>query len=180
MTRREKYLEQIYSIFCTENIEGLTMLDIAERINVTKMTLYNNFKDKNEIIEAIINYRSLKYIDYFDKANCESKNAIEVLMTVLEFQRKHPLMMVPHLYHTLSINYPEQFNSHEIRFRNSLKKFIKTNIIQGQEEDIFRADVDAEEISMHIIMAMGNMLSSALKDGVEVDLNQVHNNIIKF
>lgn len=180
MTRREKYLEQIYSIFCTENIDGLTMVDIAERINVTKMTLYNNFKDKSEIIEAIINYRSLKYIDYFDKANCESKNAIEVLMTVLEFQRKHPLMMVPYLYHTLSKNYPEQFNSHEIRFRNSLKNFIKANIIQGQEEDIFRQDVDAEEISMHIIMSMENMLSSALKNGVEVDLNQVHNNIIKY
>lgn len=180
MTRREKYLEQIYTLFSTENIEGLTIGDIAEKINVTKMTLYNNFKDKNEIIESVINYRSLKYIDYFDKVNCKNKNAIEVLMTVLEFQRKHPLMMVSHLYKSLLNNYPEQFKQHEERFRNSLRNFIKNNIIQGQQEDIFRKDVNAEEISSYLIMTMENMMSSALKNGIPVDLNMVHNNIIKY
>lgn len=180
MTRRDKYLEQIYTLFSTENIEGLTINDIADRIHVTKMTLYNNFKDKNEIIESVINYRSQKYVDYFDKVNCKNKNAIEVLMTVLEFQRKHPLMMVAHLYKSLLNNYPEQFKQHEERFKNSLRNFIRNNIIQGQQEDIFRKDVDADEISSYLIMTMDQMMSSALKNGTSVDLNMVHDNIIKY
>ena len=61
-----------------------------------------------------------------------------------------------------------------------MKNFIKTNIIQGQEEGVFRQDIDAEEISSYIIMSMDKMLSSALQNGAEVDLNQVHHNIIKY
>ncbi|MEG0499608.1 MAG: TetR/AcrR family transcriptional regulator [Rikenellaceae bacterium] len=179
MTRREKYLERIYTLFSTESIEGLTMSDIADRIHITKMTLYNNFKDKNEIIESVINYRSRKYIEYFEKVDCHNKNAIEVLIAVLEFQRKNPLM-VSHLYISLLNNYPEQFKEHEERFRNGLRSFIRQNILQGQKEAIFRADVDAEEISSYLIMTMDNMLSSAVKSGVKIDLNEVHKNLIKY
>lgn len=179
MTRREKYLEQIYTLFSTESIEGLTMTDIAERINITKMTLYNNFKDKNEIIEAVINYRSKKYVEYFEKVDCCNKNAIEVLVAVLEFQRKNPLM-VSHLYVSLLNNYPEQFKLHEERFRSGLRIFIRQNIIQGQTEGIFRKDVDAESISSYLIMTMDNMLTSGVKSGVKIDLNEVHKNLINY
>lgn len=179
MARREKYLELIYNLFSNESIDGLTMSDIADKINITKMTLYNNFKDKNEIIESVINYRSKKYVDYFDKVDCKNKNAIEVLIAVLEFQRKNPLM-VSHLYISLLNNYPEQFKQHEERFRVGLRSFIKQNIIQGQREGIFRADVDAEQISSYLMMTMDNMLSQSVKSGVRIDLNEVHKNLIKY
>lgn len=179
MTKREKYLEQIYTLFSTESIDGLTMSDIAERIKITKMTLYNNFKDKNEIIESVINYRSKKYVDYFERVDCRNKNAIEVLIAVLDFQRKNPLM-VSHLYSSLLNNYPEQFKQHEERFKNGLKIFIRQNILQGQKEGIFRLDVDAEEISSYLIMTMDNMLSGSVKSGVKIDLNEVHKNLINY
>lgn len=179
MTKREKYLEQIYTLFSTESIDGLTMNDIAERLAITKMTLYNNFKDKNEIIESVINYRSKKYVDYFDRVNCQNKNAIEVLIVVLDFQRKNPLM-VSHLYNSLRNNFPEQFKQHEERFRSGLRIFIRQNIIQGQTEGIFRKDVDAESISSYLIMTMDNMLTSGVKSGVKIDLNEVHKNLINY
>lgn len=180
MTRREKYLDLIYTLFSTESIDGLTMNDIAEHIKITKMTLYNNFTDKNDIIEAVINYRSKKYLEYFDKVDCKNKNAIEVLISVLDFQRKNPLM-VSHLYSSLLKNYPEQFIEHEKRFKVRLKSFIYDNIIQGQNEEIYRSDdVDAAEISSYLIMTMDNMMSKSVKSGASIDLNQVHKNLIKY
>lgn len=180
MTRRDKYLEQIYTIFLSENIEGLTLSDIATRINVTKMTLYNNFKDKNEIIESVINYRSQKYLEFFDKVDSRNKNAIEVLITVLEFQRNNPLIIVSHLYRSLIKSYPAQFKEHEKRFKHSLINFIKNNIKQGQEEDIFRADVDAEEISSYLSMTMDSMMSSLVKTDDPLNLDAMHKNMIKY
>lgn len=180
MTRRNKYLEQIYAIFLTENIEGLTLSDIATRINITKMTLYNNFKDKNEIIESVINYRSQKYIEFFDKVDSKNKNAIEVLMTALEFQRDNPLIIVSHLYRSLIKSYPAQFKEHEKRFKFSLINFIKNNIKQGQKENIFRADVDADEISSYLAMTMDSMMSSLLKTNEPLNLDAMHENMIKY
>lgn len=180
MTRREKYLEKIYALFSSESIDGLTISDIAEKIGVTKMTLYNNFKDKNELVVSVINYRSLRYIEYIGRQNNKDANAIDELKRVLEFQHQNPLPMVPHLYRALQSNYPEQFKQHEERFRVSLKNFIEQNIIRGQREDIYRSDVNAEEIASYLIMTMDNMINSTVKNGLEVDLNQVHKNIIKY
>lgn len=179
MTRRDKYLEKIYALFSTENMEGLTMSDIAERIHVTKMTLYNNFKDKNEIIESIISYRSARYIEYFDKVDCNNKNAIEVLFVVLEFQRKNPLI-VSHLYTSFFNSYPEQFKQHEERFKARLANFIRDNIVQGKTEGVYRENVDADEITTYLMMTMDNMLAKALRNGVKIDLNEVHKNLINY
>ncbi len=35
------------------------MEEIAEKIGVTKMTLYNNFKDKEALLEEILSFRGV-------------------------------------------------------------------------------------------------------------------------
>lgn len=179
MGRKDKYLQKIYELFTQEEADSLTMVDIAEKIGITKMTLYNNFKDKEEIIESIILYRSQKFMQFMESGKTKNNNAIESLISVIRFQRENPIT-VSNLYKVYAKNFPAQFKEHEKRFKERLKMFITQNIQQGQEEGLYRDNVDADEISAYIIQSADNMIGKTIKGGTDINLGTLHQSIVEY
>lgn len=179
MGRKDKYLQKIYELFTVEQADSLTMIDIAERIGITKMTLYNNFKDKDEIIESIILYRSQKFMQFMESNKTKNLNAIEALISVIRFQSENPVM-VSNLYKVYAKHFPAQFKEHESRFRSRLNMFITQNIKQGQEEGFYRDSVDADEISAYIIQSADNMIGKTMRGETDINLGTLHQNIVEY
>lgn len=180
MTRKEKYTEKLYELFTKEGgSESLTMNDIAQKIGVTKMTLYNHFKDKKEIVEALIGYRSNKFNSFMQRIDTSALSAIEALVRVIHFQKSNP-MELSRLYAVFSAHFPEQFKEHEERFKESLRVFLIDNIVKGQAEGIYRQTVEAEQISSYILMNVETMLSRMTKGDEGLDMGDMHHHVIEY
>ncbi len=180
IAKREKYLDAIYKLILDNGISNLLMEDIAKQVGVTKMTLYNNFSTKNELIKAIISYRSKKFLEYISSQQNHTENAIDELMNVLKFQQQNPLPELPTFYKSFLQKNPRAFSLYLARFRRILKIFIVNNIKKGVEQGIYRQGIDADSIAQFSINTMDSMINRWLKSDITLDLNTTHEHIIIY
>lgn len=180
MAKRDTYLEKIHTLFIEYGVGDLTMEDIAKKIGITKMTLYNNFKDKDNLINKVLIYRKNCHLSYMMQTYSSDKNAIEMLISVLEFQKNNPLPSSQIFYKSLKDNYPKQFMHLQDMSRKNMEKFIHDNMTQGIEEGIYRSDFDINQIISYIIATMNSSLNQWVIKNRELNLNLTHEQFINY
>ena len=156
------------------------MEEIAEKIGITKMTIYNNFSNKETLYKAIISHRSNKFLDFICNAPRKHSNAIEELMGVLIFQQHNPLPEMPIYYVSFLKSNPRVFNLYKAKFRRMLKIFVANNIVRGINEGIYISTIDSEQIANFTISTMDNMMDKWLKGDAQMNLNKTHEHIIHY
>lgn len=178
--KSKKYLENIYQLSLEYGFNEFTMEEIAERIGITKMTLYNNFKDKETLKRYILSYRSEKYADYLNSLEDSRMNAIEELFSILDFQEKYPLPEIPVFYVSFLKANPRVFGLYKAKLRRILKKFIVNNIKKGMSEGIYLEGIDSDSIAVFMINTMENMMEKWLNNNIHLNLKKVHEDIICY
>lgn len=178
--KKQVYLEAIYRVYLVKGFKDLKIEDVAEDIGITKMTLYNNFDSKNEIIKSVLSYRSNKYLKFIDNMDNSKNNAIDDLMSVLAFQDEFPLPEIPTFYLSFLKAYPRVYRLYKAKLRRILKLFIINNIKKGIEEGIYISDINSDNIANFAINTMDNMIDKWLNGEVNLDLKTTHEHIITY
>ncbi len=180
-SKRDIYIEEIHALLEKRGVESLKMEDIAEKIGVTKMTLYNNFRDKEALLEEILSFRCRRYFSFMSRIEGDDLNAVQMLIKVLEFQSSHPMPDSALLYRTFKKCYPEIFARHIVQLKETMASFIKDNITQGVREGIYRDDFDPDDIITYIMGTMNDMFTGWVGgDKDALDLNMTHRQFINY
>ncbi len=180
MTKKERYIKQIYGIFTEYGVKNFTLDEIASKIGVTKMTLYNNFSGKDQLMNEIVQYRERAFKEYISSSTTGGENAIKILFSVLTFQKNNPHPMSMIFYKSLKQNYPSLYNRYISNFKEQLGSFVKSNIERGIDEGIYQETISAQAISSYVIAAMDNMFAGMVESDREVDLNNMHHDMIGY
>lgn len=180
MAKKDKYLEKIHSLFLEKGVKGFTMEDIAESISITKMTLYNNFKDKETLLEEIMLFRAKKYSYFRNSKPDKNDNAITMLIDVLKFQSSNSLQSSRTFYVSIKECYPKIYNAYQEQFKHGIAMFIKGNIMQGVKEGLYREGVSADNITSYILASMDGVFSGWVSDNSTIDLNFIHKQLIDY
>jgi len=125
-------------------IKSVTMDDIATQLGISKKTLYNHFRDKNQLVENIIKSKIAEDRNVFQKASLESINAIEELFMHSKYVIETFKAVNPTVFHDLQKNYPSAWQltvNHKWDF--VYNQFLK-NIDRGVKEGIYRVDIHKE------------------------------------
>lgn len=178
--KKDKYLDAIYKLIMQHGFNTLRMEEIAEKIGITKMTIYNNFVNKETLFKAIVSYRSNKFLDFLNAVGADQKNAVDELMAILVFQRENPFPEIPTYYESFLKANPRVFELYKAKFRRKLKLFVVNNINRGVVEGIYLQDVNAEDIANFSISTMDNMMDRWLKGAAKMNLNTTHEHIIFY
>ncbi|CDN31227.1 TetR family transcriptional regulator [Mucinivorans hirudinis] len=151
MTKREEYLEQMLLLMEQYGVRGLTMEQIAQKLGITKRTLYNYFSDKQAMVTAIMDYFvEQRLLDIKQFISSKELNAITIqttLMTCPELQHKK---MSPILIRSIFENFPELFTKYDNLRRETVREFFVHNVEQGIEEGLYHRDFDPNIISQYI------------------------------
>lgn len=180
MTKRDRYLKQIYAIFTEFGVKSFTLEELAAKIGVTKMTLYNNFKNKDLLINEIVLFRERAFKEHISSVEDGSNNAITMLFQVLSFQRSnpHPNSMI--FYKSLKANYPTLYSNYIDNFKAQLGSFIESNLERGIGEGIYVESISPKIISGYVLAAMDNMFSGSVDSDQRLDLNTMHRDMIAY
>ncbi len=140
-------LEKTVELFYEFGIRNLNMDDISRSLGISKKTLYQYVKNKEDLIEKLFYYDELKWNIEFAKVNPKELNAIEILlkasMTVYEEMGK----LSPKLKFELKKYYEPIFNQFMVRKQNQIFNQISKNIQKGIREGLYRSDVNVELIA---------------------------------
>lgn len=74
MTTREKILAEALTLFSVKGYDPVTVRDIAYAVGIKESSLYNHFKNKQDIFDSIIEEYSNRWESYFHQANLTGDN----------------------------------------------------------------------------------------------------------
>lgn len=144
MDYRERIIEEAAKMFRTYGIRGVTMDMLANQMGISKRTIYEVFRDKDELLQGVLKWMKVRQSETMTKILGESENVIQAIFRMLELMRDHFQNMSPAFqmdmrrYHNdLLIKLGE---TNELPFYSTNSEIIR----RGIKEGIFRKEIDVE------------------------------------
>jgi AcrR family transcriptional regulator len=157
---RELIAERAGEMFRQYSVRSITMDDIANRMGISKKTLYTWYIDKNDLVETV-------YLNPLKLAQqeCERRMAGARDAVCEAFQCWHSLrdvfvFMHEGLLHDLQKYHHKVFARYDQFKKDFLYKLICANIERGKAEQLYRSAIETEIIASHEIAVMDINYSS--------------------
>ena len=145
MDLKERVIKESVDLFVRYGIRSVTMDDIAKHFAISKKTLYQNFKDKEDLVLQATDYHLNQNCTEMDEVTQDARNAVEHLFKLSKYVRenfksyKHSsaLMDLKKFYHKAWKVYLEFEN-------NYIKNEVIAILNQGVSEGYFREEINPE------------------------------------
>jgi AcrR family transcriptional regulator len=144
METQERIILKSHELFMLYGIRSVSMDEIANHLGMSKKTIYQYFKDKDALVEGVINIEIQRHHDEFSRYAAISENAIHEIFLALDtaqemFKHMNPSVMFDlQKYHSTAF---ETFRTHKNTFFYDI---IKANIERGRSEGFFRKELNVD------------------------------------
>lgn len=144
MELRDKIATRAGLLFIERGVKQVTMDTIAQSLGISKRTIYENYKDKNDLLRNVLIQATLSHKEKVVEIIKNSKNVIEALFNFGQynketFQKINPLFFEDlQKYHSdifLQIMTNDQVRNHEISY---------TLLKRGVNEGVFVKTIDID------------------------------------
>ena len=144
MVQTERITEGAEELFLKAGIKSVTMDDIAKHLGMSKKTIYQFFKDKNELVIALLK-RKLKD-DETEMCTIikQSDNVIEEMINMMKYSEEIFSRINPIVFHDLQKYHPEAWK-HYLKFKAEvLVQTLEDLLNKGIKEGFVRPDIDVK------------------------------------
>jgi AcrR family transcriptional regulator len=162
--RRKDIIDAAEMLFFNKGYENVSMNDIAQEAEMARGTLYQYFKNKNDIYAAIAIRAALILADMF-KDVAKDQTGIEKIKslshTYYEFYKKHTGYYHAY-YHSGVFNYqstPQMERLKKIRKKNY--QFVVDALKEGIADETIRHDIDPVATTL-IMLSMSNNVNNII------------------
>jgi AcrR family transcriptional regulator len=140
-------LDQSIELFGEFGIRNINMDDISRKVGISKKTLYQYVKSKEDLIETLFYYDQVKWDRELSKLKIEELNAIEILLQVSLMISDEMEKLNPKIKYELKKYYEPIFSGFMIKKQNHIFDYISKNIHKGIREGLYRSDVNVELVA---------------------------------
>lgn len=145
---RERILTEADELVCKYGVKRITMDDIARHLGISKKTIYLHFKDKNELIQVLMQSMLERQRLVMDSGTAGAKNAIEEVFFVVTLLQEMLSKMNPMMFYDLQKYHPQVWSLFTNFRYEYMKDCLLKNLTRGINEGLFRKDLDLEIIAL--------------------------------
>jgi len=147
MEPQEKILKTSLGLFFKYGIKHITMDDIAKELGMSKKTIYQFYKEKDDLVNQLCNNELKEQEFRFDEMNKIAKDPIHEIMLISDKMRNMLQNINPMFFLDLQKFYPTAYQRFQ-KFREECAyKNVLHNIKKGIEAGVYRSDLDPEFVS---------------------------------
>ncbi|MCV9385618.1 TetR/AcrR family transcriptional regulator [Reichenbachiella ulvae] len=147
----EKISQTAYELFHRFGIRSVSMDDIARELSISKKTIYQYFKDKDEMVTHGVMRHIEREINEFTGVLEKSNNAVLELVNLSTCIKRNMKKINPSMLFDLQKFHPEAWTKW-LEFKNDfIKKTVLEVIRRGKKEGYFRSDVNEEMMAIYRI-----------------------------
>ena len=147
MSQKVRIIEGGEELFLKAGIKSVTMDDIARHLGMSKKTIYQFFKDKNELVTALVK-KKLKedeeeMIEYINK----SSNVIEEMINMTKCSEDMFSRINPIVIHDMQKYHPDAWKVFQ-QFKNEvLISTLEELLTKGIKQGYIRPEIDVKIIA---------------------------------
>lgn len=145
---KERILIKSYELFCRYGVKSMTMDEIAREVGVSKKTVYQFFKDKDELVLEVSKHHFINDMKEIEEMFLQAINPIDEIMMLTKHMKKNLTNINPCLFFDLKKFYPKAFDSWKEHKNTFIMEHIKNNINKGIELGFYREDINVEILAI--------------------------------
>lgn len=153
MTPREKLTIKLNHVILVQGFRNLTMAQLAKKAGVSRATMYLHFKNKDEIVEAVVS----RHTDFISHNSIAEKPTINNLQKTLLNYSLIIGSTTELFLHELSKDYPQLYNNLSDQtqiYRQNMIQFL-TNT---SESKLLKTNVDPNYLVLQIELTIRGLL----------------------
>jgi AcrR family transcriptional regulator len=162
MVIEEKIIQASHDLFMRYSIKSITMDDIARHLSISKKTIYQYFKDKNDLVLQVTSNHLKEEKLEIQSIKSTTTNAIETLIEESMWLRRNITDMNPSLLYDLKKYHHQAWELYlESKEMVYIRSLVET-LVKGISEGYFRKDIDPEILAVlrveQIQMSLENLI----------------------
>ncbi|WP_340201396.1 TetR/AcrR family transcriptional regulator [Ascidiimonas sp. W6] len=177
---KENILHNAKDLFLTFGFKSVTMDDIANKMGISKKTIYAHYENKTKLVEACT-------FDLFDRICigideiCErAPNPIEELYHIKKFVMEHLKDERSSPQYQLSKYYPKIYARLMLKQFEVMHESVKDNLKKGIAQNLFRDTMDVDFVSRMYFTGMTGIKSRELFPQDQFDMNHLMENYLEY
>ena len=144
MEEKTNFLSKATQLFIENGAKSVTMDEIAKEFGISKKTLYQKYKNKEELLEEVLKYKLQEVIERLKYLDENIDNAVARM-----YCRDEEIDKVSHSNNNILIRqllkyYPAIFHKHMLNFSTKFSEVLVHNIEKGRKQGLYREDFDPE------------------------------------
>jgi len=141
---KQRIQKAAHDLVMQYGIRSISMDDIAANLGMSKKTIYQYFKDKDALVESVVDEVIITN-QYACKADIErSENAVHEIFLVMEMMAVMLKTMNPSILHDMQKYHPVAFSKFKKHKNEFLYNVCAQNLLRGVKEELYRPEIELD------------------------------------
>jgi AcrR family transcriptional regulator len=143
MELKDRIIQEASTLFFNKGVRSMTMSDIANELGISKRTLYEVFRDKDELLEICVDMHMEKADKEMEMLANSSEDVIDTLMRIYSKHLHETQDVHKSVLHDLKKYHAHIYKKIECRQKDGLATFTPL-LKRGIEEGLIRDNLNIE------------------------------------
>ncbi len=141
MEVKDYIIQESDKLFCQYGFKSVTMDDIAKHLGMSKKTIYQHFKDKDELVNILIKDKLSVQDCNMGLSAKNARDAVEEIFFAIDNMHELLTGMNPKLFYDLQKYHPKAWLYFKNFREKKLGKVISENLERGVKEGFYRKEI---------------------------------------
>lgn len=144
MSQIDRIIQGGEDLFLTAGIKSVTMDDIAKHLGMSKKTIYQFFKDKNELVIGLVKKKLQQDEDQMCAIMLKSENVMEEMINMMKCSQEIFSRINPIVIHDLQKYHPVAWKHFQTFKANVIVHTLEELLTKGIKQGYIRPDIDVK------------------------------------
>lgn len=149
--RKKQIVQAALSLISSHGLKGLNIAGIASQVGLVPSALYRHFKNKDQVIDAILDFVQERLLENVRVVTGETPDALRRLQRLLILH----IQLIRENQGILRVVFSEEVmdgpQERKARVQNTVETYLSAvadMVCQGQEEGVIKGDLEAGSVSV--------------------------------
>ena len=177
---KELILQKASELFLTHGFKSVTMDDIAQKMSISKKTIYSHFNNKEAIIGATTQYLFQNICSGIDLICALKKDPIQELYDIKKFVLRHLKDEQSSPMYQLQKYYPKIHQELRMKQFDYMQDCVLDNIQRGLKQGLFRENVDIDFVARIYFVGITGIKDLEIFPGDQFPTQQLYNMYLEY
>lgn len=178
--KKRELILKASAIYMRLGIKSVTMDEMARQLAVSKKTLYQYVKDKNELVELCVQIQHEEEQLMIQQIVESTENAIEQMLKISRFIIEELRQVHPSIFFDMSKYHPSALNMMQCHKDEFICGCIEQNLINGIKQGLYRKKLNPKVISSIYVAMIDFVLSGESYNDTKIQAFEVYSELFRY
>lgn len=178
MDTKQRIQKAAHELVMRYGIRSVSMDDIAANLGMSKKTIYQYFKDKDELVEAVVDE-----VIETNQCACKediavSENAVHEIFLVMDMMAEMLKTMNPSILHDMQKYHPVAFAKFKKHKNEFLYNVCRQNLERGVKEELYRPEMAIDILCRYRVETMFIPFNAEFQQSLKHSLAKIEEEIL--